>query len=178
VYPTWTSISALLLVAASGVGFSRSAGQVLESSNSPFPLVTTADLKQWQKLARSHRIPRQLAEPGAITCSSRGSKPDSVAPVITVVRPDVATAIHSPVDVELRFSTAAGAHIDPNTLLVCYVGLITVDITDRLRGHSTVTEAGLEARGASLPSGNHRLRIILGDSVHRVGVKEVSFHVS
>ena len=167
-----------LFALASTLAFMAAPGQTVQPTNVSFSLVTVKDLERWEKLARLHRIPRKAPEPGGITCSSEPSEPDSSAPVITVVRPDLDGTIRSPVDVELKFSAAAeGARIDPETLHVCYVGLFTVDITDRLAGHSTVTETGLEARGAALPSGTHRLKMVLADSARHIAVKDVTIRI-
>jgi hypothetical protein len=142
-----------------------------------FTLVSAEDIQQWEAEARLEQRSKSIAEPQAAGCASKSSTTAAEAPVIAIVHPEMERAIHSPVDVELSFSASPGSRIVPTTFRVCYVGLFTVDITDRLVGHSTVSGVGLKAYGAALPSGTHRLRLFIADDSHRIGVKDVEFHV-
>ena len=111
---------------------------------------------------------------------SLGVRPpgSNALPLIQILSPQTSNeAIASPVRIELTFKTSADAHVIPTTFKVFY-GLLKIDITDKLRPYATVTETGLVADNAALPTGNHRLFLEIGDSAGRTAVRELNFTVA
>jgi len=98
------------------------------------------------------------------------------APAIEVVQPDPAAALHSPVDIEVRFTPAPGASIDLSTLRIRY-GVIGLDVTDRIRKAAEVTASGIHARGAELPAGKHSMSVEIGDNKGRKNRQKFKVHV-
>lgn len=98
-------------------------------------------------------------------------------PFIKVIAPSIADqAIASPVRIELTFETSADARVLPESFRVLY-GFLKVDITEKLRPYAKVTEHGLVAENAAIPTGNHRLFVQVSDSAGRTSVREVRFTV-
>ena len=103
---------------------------------------------------------------------------DFNAPVIAVVKPDRSAPIQPPVDIDLRFTPAAGASVNLASLKIMY-GFLKLDITKRILGAPgvEVSAAGLKASGARLPSGSHKLVIELADNLGRTGRQPLEFTV-
>jgi hypothetical protein len=103
---------------------------------------------------------------------------DFDAPTITVVKPDRSAPIQPPVDIELRFTPAAGASVNIASLKIMY-GFLKLDITRRILDAPgvQVSATGLKASGASLPSGNHKLVIEVADSLGRTARQALEFTV-
>jgi hypothetical protein len=140
---------------------------------STFTLISNEDLAQWT--AQSQPQPGTKGAPPSHTpCDA---KADTVAPAIKVITPDIGHPVHAPVNIELGFSPAPGTHVVPSSFRVCYLGFVTIDITDRLVGHSTLTDTGLQANGAMLPNGIYHLRLLLEDDAKRIGKTEITIHV-
>jgi hypothetical protein len=66
----------------------------------------------------------------------------------------------------------SSAAIRPDTFLVCYVGLVTMDLTKRIIDRVTVSEKGLHVTGAQLPRGRHHLLLLIADQRGRLGRRE------
>ena len=103
---------------------------------------------------------------------------DFNAPTIAVVKPDRSAPIQPPVDIELRFTPAAGATLNLASLKIVY-GFLKLDITKRILEAPgvEVSAAGLKASGARLPSGTHKLVIELADNLGRTGRQPLEFTV-
>ena len=52
---------------------------------------------------------------------------------------------------------AGTAAIRPETFRVCYMGFLTMDITQRITDRVAVSPTGIKVTGAQLPSGHHHL---------------------
>ena len=122
---------------------------------------------------RSELTAREL--PGAVLIPRAA---DLNAPTITVVRPDSSAAIQPPVDIDVRFKPAAGATVNVASLKIMY-GFLKLDITQRILKAPgvQVSAAGLTAKGASLPSGSHKLLIEVTDNLGRAGRQLLEFTV-
>ena len=83
----------------------------------------------------------------------------------------------TPIDIELQFVPVGTTHIRPETFRVCYLGLITMDITKRITDRVTVSEQGLHVTGAQLPHGHHRLVLLVADQRGRLARQEAVFNV-
>ena len=64
--------------------------------------------------------------------------------------------------IEVSFKPAPGTRIVPSTFRVLY-GLMKIDLTDRLKKHTTVTETGVIVDQAQVPAGQHRLILQVDD---------------
>ncbi len=115
------------------------------------------------------------AAPGASLISKAA---DFDAPTIKVVQPDAHAPIQPPVDIDVRFTPAAGATVNISSLKILY-GFLKLDITQRILGAPgvQVSPAGLKASGARLPSGSHKLVIEVADSLGRTARQALEFTV-
>ena len=115
------------------------------------------------------------AAPGA-TLTPKAA--DFDAPVITVLKPDPATPIQRPFDIEVRFKAAEGASVDIASLKVMY-GFLRLDVTRRIlmAPGVEVSAAGIAASGAWLPSGSHKVIIEVADNFGRKGRQRLEFNV-
>jgi len=103
---------------------------------------------------------------------------DFDAPTITVVKPDRSAPIEPPVDIDVRFQAAQGASVNAASLKISY-GFLRLDITQRILKAPgvRVSPSGLQAGGARLPSGSHKLLIEVADNVGRTGRQPLEFTV-
>jgi hypothetical protein len=103
---------------------------------------------------------------------------DFNAPTITVVKP-ASASIQPPVDIEVRFTPAAGATVNVSSLKILY-GFLKLDVTQRIvkAPGVEVSAAGLKASGAQLPKGSHKLLIEVADNLGRMGQQSVDFTVN
>lgn len=103
---------------------------------------------------------------------------DFDAPTITVVKPDARSAIQPPVDIDVRFTPAAGATVNIASLKILY-GFLKLDITRRILDAPgvKVSPGGLTASGARLPGGTHKLLIEVADSLGRTARQVLEFTV-
>ena len=82
-------------------------------------------------------------------------------PIIEVVTPELGKIYKSPLQIIIKFIPNKGKEIDLSTMKVQYLKLLTVDITHRVKPYTT--ENGINVPGAKLPSGDHGIRLIIGD---------------
>jgi hypothetical protein len=69
------------------------------------------------------------------------------------------------------------APIRPDTFRVCYLGLIAMDITKRVTDRVAVTAQGIHVTGAKLPSGHHKLLLIVADERGRLARNEADLYI-
>jgi hypothetical protein len=103
---------------------------------------------------------------------------DFNAPTITVVKPDHSAVIRPPVDIDVHFAAAQGATVNVSSLKILY-GFLKLDVTRRILQAPgvQVSPEGLEANGAQLPSGSHKLLIEVADNLGRIGRQPIEFTV-
>ena len=150
--------------AAKGVVFAIAAALSCPSA-ADFVLVTPDEYEA--HAAAEAEAPRSLLE-------SRSDDPE--APRIIVELPEASAAYTSPVDIRIRFESSDDATLDLDTLEITY-GIFGHDVTQRITENATVTESGIEAPGAVLPSGRHRLKISISDTKGRVGERRFRFRI-
>ena len=110
------------------------------------------------------------------TCKSTADN-DADNPQIRILAPALEKPLLAPIDIDLQFVPVGGSHIRPETFRVCYLGLLTMDITKRITDRVSVSEQGLHVTGAQLPSGHHRLVLLVADQRGRLGRREAVFNV-
>jgi hypothetical protein len=99
---------------------------------------------------------------------TRGPSVDQVSPSPTI-------AVHSPMELKIKFTAHNGTTIDPAAVKVIYDKQMPIDLTDRLRKY--MSSDGIDMPDAEVPSGTHLLRVELKDSLGRKSVSEVKLLV-
>jgi hypothetical protein len=84
--------------------------------------------------------------------------------------------LQNPIRIELQFSSASDADIDPASFRA-YYGFLRIDITERIVKSVRVAKSGLKVENAEIPPGNHRLFLRIADSKKRVTETVVRFAV-
>ena len=92
---------------------------------------------------------------------SSDSVEQNKGPVIKMEKPNVDDVVASPLEIVIQFSPRE-ASVDLSTLKVTLVKFIDIDLTDRVRPY--VSNEGLHIPDAQLPSGEHTVRVTLGDT--------------
>lgn len=101
---------------------------------------------------------------------------EGVGPLIVVMNPKALERLHSPVNILVRFETgSSGQPPDMKSLSVTLRGLISIDITDRLRDY--LLGATLAVRDADLPAGSHRIRLVVADLAGNLSARDVTLLV-
>jgi hypothetical protein len=105
------------------------------------------------------------------------SLPAPGAPKIQVLQPEISGApLQNPIRIELQFSSASDADIDPASFRA-YYGFLRIDITERIVNSVRVAKSGLKVENAEIPPGSHRLFLRIADMKERVTETEVRFAV-
>lgn len=97
--------------------------------------------------------------------------PHPMAPRIELLAPVTGRPLVSPMDIRLRWAAVSGANIDTASVRVKY-GRLGIDVTERVLGAAKVTGEGIDAPGARLPTGEHRLAVEVADDHQRVARRE------
>lgn len=98
----------------------------------------------------------------------------NTGPDIRIEKPGLDQTQQSPLDIAISF-IARRAPVDLATLKVTLVKLVNIDLTDRVRQY--VSPEGLRVPQVNLPSGEHIVRLSLGDQAGGVTVKEIILEV-
>ena len=101
-----------------------------------------------------------------------GRLPDT-GPVVKVVAPDLSKEYQPPVKIDVRFIPKGNSRVDLSKFSVECLKIIDIDITDRIMPY--VTEQGVKVDNAKLPSGEHKLKVTIGDN--QGGITQVIFMV-
>lgn len=103
---------------------------------------------------------------------------DPLDPQIIIEKPEASASYPSPIDIVIRFDCHDDAEIDLDSLKILYKkGIFKKDVTERVVKGATVTSAGIDARGAELPTGNHSLTVSIADTRGRVGERRFKFRI-
>jgi hypothetical protein len=130
----------------------------------PFALVTQEEVRA-EAQARIPEPPR-----------TRGL-PAPEAPKIHVLQPVISGAyLQNPIRIELQFSSAPDAEIDPGSFRA-YYGFLRIDLTGRIVKSVRVAKSGLKVENAEIPPGSHRLFLRIADSKERTTETELRFVV-
>ena len=150
------------------------------SAGGTFDLVTESEAQNWSSVGPTEPTDfktRDLsADNGTPTCASVTDN-DADNPQIKITQPTLEKPLITPIDIDLKFIQAGSAPIRPETLRVCYVGLVTKDITRRITDRAAVSAQGLRVTGVQLPHGHHRLLLLVADERGRLARREFVFNV-
>jgi hypothetical protein len=102
--------------------------------------------------------------------------PEKDAPRMEIVTPMVSARLKSPIQVQAGFVTTPPATIRTESFKVLY-GAFQIDITQRLLAVAKITPLGINVQEAKLPSGHHKLQLLLEDSMGRQGRQTIEFEV-
>jgi hypothetical protein len=81
-------------------------------------------------------------------------------PSIEVIKPEQNKAFQSPIEIIVRF-IPNGKDVDLSACKVEVLKFLTIDITKRVLPYAT--REGIHVKSVSLPSGEHKLRVTIGD---------------
>ena len=96
---------------------------------------------------------------------------------IEVASPNLTAPLASPKPVQLNFEAAAPAAVKPETFRVLY-SAFGIDITQRLLGAAKLNAQDISVQEASLPSGKHKLQLLVEDSLGLKGVRMPEFQIN
>ena len=140
-----------------------------------FDLLTESEATAWNavqpKESKDFSTRDLRDDNSAPTCHSTPDN-DADNPQIRIVAPPLGRPLTAPLDIDIQFVPTTSAPIRPDTFLVCYVGLVTMDLTKRITDRVTVSEKGLHVSGAQLPRGRHHLLLLIADQRGRLGRRE------
>lgn len=98
-------------------------------------------------------------------------------PGIKQVSPDpAAKGLKGPVDLKIAFEPRGGSKIDADSVKVTYMKNPAVDLTDRVKG--SIKPEGIDISKASLPPGDHQIRVTVKDNEGRQTTSTVSINVA
>jgi hypothetical protein len=145
-----------------------------------FDLVTDSEAALWNtiqpKEPKEFNTRNLREDNSAPTCYSTPDN-DADNPQIRILAPSLGKPLTPPLDIDLQFVPTGSAPIRPDTFRVCYIGLVTMDLTKRVTDRVTVSEKGLHVTGAQLPRGRHHLLLLIADQRGRLGRREAVFDI-
>jgi hypothetical protein len=145
------------------------------SSAATFDLVTESEAATWnatqQKEPKDFRTRDLREQDSAPTCHSTPDN-DADNPQVRILTPPLGRPLTAPLAIDVQFVPTSSAPIRPDTFRVCYIGLVTMDLTKRITDRVTVSEKGLHVTGAQLPRGRHHLLLLIADEHGRLGRRE------
>ncbi len=138
-----------------------------------FELVTQAEAARDRELRPKNET---FDAPEVRTRSVPGTAGAAQAFAIRVLAPTPQVAVTAPLRIELAFDTPPGARVVPSSFRVLY-GVLKIDLTDRLRRFSTISERGVVVDQAVVPDGLHRLFLQVADDKGNVAEQELRLRV-
>lgn len=172
--------AALVLAASTSTSFAQGPAAAPAQLKATFDLVTESESATWNgarpKDSTEFKTRDLSDDNGAPSCRSTTDN-DADNPKIRIVAPVLAKPLIVPIDIDLQFVPVGSTPIRPETFRVCYLGLVTMDITKRITDRVTVSEQGLHVSGAQLPHGHHRLLLLIADQRGRLARQEAVFNV-
>lgn len=175
----WTRILAAASIISAAPAMAQTAAPPAPAKVT-FDLVSESEAQSWNSVGPTEPTDfktRDFSEDNARpTCSSAANN-DADNPQIKITQPTLEKPLIMPIDIDLKFIQAGSAPIRPETFRVCYVGLVTMDITKRITDRAAVSAQGLHVSGAQLPRGHHRLVLLVADQRGRLARREAVFNV-
>jgi hypothetical protein len=149
--------------------------------SSTFDLFTPAEALAWntKKPGTERSTERSIGAPGEINCHSppAAAQTSGTDPQIKILAPTLDKPLNAPIDIDVQFVPTGASAIKPETFRVCYMGFLTMDITQRITDRVAVSPSGIRVSGAQLPSGHHHLLMLIADQQGHVGRQEVVFEI-
>lgn len=139
----------------------------------PIALVASMSAHSYELITAGEAI-RDRAAPDV---PATRSVPQPGAPSIELLSPVVGKPLTSPMDIKLRWMASAGSSVDVASARIKY-GRLGIDVTNRVLGAAKVSPTGIDAPGAKLPPGTHRLAIEVADDQKRIGRREFTVEIS
>jgi hypothetical protein len=99
----------------------------------------------------------------------------TLGPSVDQIAPRPMVAVHSPLELKIKFTAHNNAKIDPAAVKVMYEKYTPIELTDRLRKY--MSSDGIDMPDAEVPPGTHLLRVELKDDLGRTSVSEVKLLV-
>jgi hypothetical protein len=96
-------------------------------------------------------------------------------PEINVVLPETDREVKSPFKLSVHFVPKQGSKVDLATLRVECLKLINIDLTPRVLPYTTAE--GILIEKTNIPTGNHKIRLTVADTMGRVTVQIIIIHV-
>jgi hypothetical protein len=177
-----SAVTAALAVAAGLPGplFAVEPGAGSIPAGAAFVLFTESEATAWNttqpKESRDFSTRDLRDDNAAPTCRSTPNN-DADNPQIRIITPTLGKTLTPPLDIELMFVPTGSTAIRPDTFRVCYMGLVTMDITKRITDRVPVSDKGLRVNGAQLPHGQHRLVMLVADERGRLARREAVFDI-
>jgi hypothetical protein len=173
--------AALAVTAAlAQTSFAAEPGAAAGAAGAGFVLFTESEATAWNttqpKESRDFSTRDLTDDNAAPTCRSTPNN-DADNPQIRILAPALGKTLTPPLDIEVLFVPAGSTAIRPDTFRVCYMGLVTMDITKRITDRVTVSDKGLRVGGAQLPHGHHRLVMLVADERGRLARREAVFDI-
>lgn len=139
-----------------------------------FELVTPAEAARDRELRPKNEaldmpeVTRSRSMPGA------AAAPAALA--IRVLTPTSQASVTAPLRIELAFEAPPGVRVVPASFRVLY-GVLKIDLTERLRRFSTISERGVVVDQAVVPDGLHRLYLQVADDKGNMAEQELRLRV-
>lgn len=100
-----------------------------------------------------------------------------LGPRVVVIDPSPgAGLIKSPFTLRVRFEPRGGSRIDTDSVVVTYQKRPLIDLTQRIKKY--IQPTGFAVEGATVPAGDHRIRIDVRDTDGRRGSAEITVRVA
>jgi len=96
-------------------------------------------------------------------------------PFIVLNSPKNGGRYPKPIKIDILFIPRDDTAIDLSTFKVIYVKVFDINITKRLKKHTT--DNGIQIPEAELPSGKHKLKILLADTKGHMSTQKLAFVV-
>ena len=138
-------------------------------------LVAAALTTSQAALAQMQLItPDEAKLPNAAQVTTRGI---TRGPGVKQVSPDpAAKGLKGPVDLKIAFEPRGGSKIDADSVKVTYLKTPAVDLTPRVK--SGIKADGIDVSKATLPPGDHQIRVTVKDSEGRQTSQTVNINVA
>lgn len=140
---------------------------------------TSAPTTSWALITQEDALRAEATpRPPGVSASAALPPPQPGAPMIEVIRPDVTQPVTTPVTVQLRFVPQVNSTINVNSFQASATrGWFTIDVTDRILQHAKISESGLIAENAEIPTGNYTVTFKIPDNVPRLGIRTFQFTI-
>lgn len=150
------------------------AGPARAAPQLAFELVTRAEAARDRELRpKNEALDAPEVRPRSVPGTAAGA---TQVFAIRVLAPTPQVVVTAPLRIELAFDTPPGARVVPSSFRVLY-GVLKIDLTDRLRRFSTISERGVVVDQAVVPDGLHRLFLQVADDRGNVAEQELRLRV-